>query len=119
MGYDIRLLDPVSKDVIKLGEPHFMQGATYLVGGNRELSLSVTYNYAEIYYNFIDKEKGIRKIYGMTGLESISILEQAIDKLEDDVSDNYWHSTEGNAKRALIQLVTMAKMRPDGIWDGD
>lgn len=26
---------------------------------------------------------------------------------------------EGNAKRALLQLLTMARMRPDGVWDGD
>ena len=35
------------------------------------------------------------------------------------VDDDYWKSTEGNAKRSLIQLLTLAKLRPDGIWDGD
>mgnify|MGYP003314597788 CR=1 FL=1 len=24
--------------------------------------------------------------------------------------------TEENAKRALIQLLTMARLRPDGVW---
>ena len=39
--------------------------------------------------------------------------------LGDDVNPDYWKSTEGNAKRALLQLLAMAKIRPDGIWDGD
>lgn len=64
-------------------------------------------------------KKGIRTIYGMSGAESIPILENAINQLGDDASPDYWEPTEGNAKRALLQLLAMAKMRPDGIWDGD
>lgn len=30
-----------------------------------------------------------------------------------------WEPTEGNAKRALLQLLAMARMRPDGVWNGD
>ena len=54
-----------------------------------------------------------------TGAESISILQQAIAALGDDTTSNYWDATEGNAKRPLYQLLAMAQMRPDGIWDGD
>ena len=57
-------------------------------------------------------------IYGMTGAESIPVLEAAAAKLSDDVSEDYWEATEGNAKRALLQLLAMARMRPDGDWDG-
>ena len=42
-----------------------------------------------------------------------------IAQLGNDVGDGYWAPTEGNAKLALIQLLTMARMRPDGIWAGD
>lgn len=49
----------------------------------------------------------------------IQILENAINQLGDDVDPDYWEPTEGNAKRALLKLLAMAKMRPDGIWDGD
>lgn len=64
--------------------------------------------------------KGIRCIYGKTGAESIPMLEKAISALGDDVDDrDYWHGTEGNAKRALYGLLAFAKMRPDGVWDGD
>ena len=48
------------------------------------------------------------------------MLKKAISALDDDVDDSdYWHATEGNAKRALYGLLAFAKMRPDGVWDGD
>jgi hypothetical protein len=55
----------------------------------------------------------------MTGADSIPILEKAIAQLGDDVDEDYWEPTEGNAKRALSQLLALAKMRPDGVWTGD
>ena len=55
----------------------------------------------------------------MTGAESIPVLEAAASRLADDATGNYWDATEGNAKRALLQLVALAKLRPDGVWDGD
>lgn len=119
MSYDIDLLDPVTKEVIKLDFPHQMRGGTYAMGGTLNASLNITYNYASHYCLWIDKDKGIRHIYGMTGAESIPVLQKAIDKLADDVSDDYWEATEGNAKQALKQLVALAQLRPDGIWAGD
>lgn len=117
MSYDIELVDPVTQKIIELDMPHQMAGGTYAVGGTKELSLNVTWNYAR-HYDMMGK-KGIREIYGKSGAESIPILEAAIMLLKDDATDNYWDPTEGNAKRPLIQLLTMAKMRPDGIWEGD
>jgi hypothetical protein len=119
MSYDIYLKDPVINETIELNEPHFMRGATYKLDGDTKLYLNITYNYAEYYYKTIDKEKGIRKLYGITGLESIPILEKAINQLGNDVDEDYYEPTEGNAKRPLVQLLTMAKMCPYGIWDGD
>ncbi len=57
--------------------------------------------------------------HAMTGAESIPVLERAASALGDDVSDNYWDATEGNAKRPLLKLAALAKMHPDGVWDGD
>lgn len=34
-------------------------------------------------------------------------------------TDDYWEATAVNAIRPLHQLIAMAKMRPDGVWDGD
>lgn len=95
-------------------------GGTYAIGGTTELWLNVTYNYAQFYYrDDVFGEKGIRTIYGMTGAESIPILKKAIAALGDDVDDDYWKPTEGNAKLPLTQLLAFAQMRPDGVWAGD
>lgn len=113
MSWDIDFCDPVSKKVIELDEPHFMRGGTYAIGGTKELTLNITYNYAKNYneHNFYLRED----LDGKTALDIIPTLERVISELKDDVSSNYWDATDGNAKKALIQLITMAKMRPDSI----
>jgi len=85
--------------------------------GDITAELNITYNYAK-HYRMLG-EKGIREIYGKTGAQSIPMLKNAISVLGDDVHDNYWEPTEGNAKRALMQLLELAQMRPDGVWKGD
>ena len=134
MSYDIALKDPVTKETLHLNAPHQMYGGAYRVGGTTEAALNITYNYADHFRKVLggadvelstfDKvfgggQTGIRKLYGMSGAESIPVLENAISKLGDDADDDYWAPTEGNAKRALLQLLALAKMRPDGVWDGD
>ena len=34
-------------------------------------------------------------------------------------ASDYWEPTAGNSIRPLYQLIAMAQMRPDGVWDGD
>jgi len=120
MSYDISLRDPVTGEDLEVEEAHFMTGGTYAVGGTKRLWLNITYNYGQFYYRpDVFGDEGIRLIYGMTGAESIPVLEKAVAHLNDDVSTNYWEATEGNAKRPLLQLIAMARMRPDGIWGGD
>lgn len=118
MSYDIELTDPVSKEVLWLDAPHQMKGGTYALGGTSEAALNVTYNYSG-HFRRVLGENGIRTIYGMTGAESIPVLTAAINQLKDDVVQDYWAATEGNAKRALTQLKALAELRPDGIWSGD
>lgn len=115
MSYDIRLKDPVTNETLTTKAKHLMTGGTYAEGGTQELWLNVTYNYAKHYYRIFG-EQGIRSIHDMTGAQSIPLLEAGINMLEDNVSDDYWEATEGNAKRALYQLLAMAQLRPDGIW---
>lgn len=119
MSYDIELCDPITKKPIEFETPHHMTGGTYQQGGTTQAWLNVTYNYTKFYDSAMSEEKGIRVIYGMSGAESIPILKAAISKLGNDIDDDYWKPTEGNAKRALIQLLAFAQMRPDGIWTGD
>lgn len=136
MSYDISLTDPVTGQTLELDTPHQMKGGTYAVGGTTEAHLNVTWNYAR-HYDRVFKSVpllpgvdphhannsgtvgGIRSIYGLTGAESIPVLKQAIDQLGDDTHYDYWEPTEGNAKRALAQLLALAQMRPDGVWNGD
>ena len=140
MSYDIWLKDPVTGGTLEVSDPHFIRGGTYAIGGATELWLNVTYNYAQWYYRpgvfarTKKTSKGIRTIYGMTGAESIPVLEKAIKKLESMTSDisqaerrsceeqgatGYWMPTRANAIRPLYQLLAFARMRPDGVWDGD
>ena len=118
MSYDISLNDPVTNEPIEFDERHDIKGGTYCIGGTHQASLNITYNYSRHYYKTIG-DKGIRTIYGISGAESIPILKKAIKQLTNDVSDDYWTPTEGNAKKALYGLLAFAQLRPDGIWDGD
>lgn len=117
MSYDIDLCDPVTGQIVEFDAPHFMRGGTYAVGGTTQASLNITYNYHK-HFKSLGPE-GIREIYGKTGAETIPLLQAAADALGDDVDADYWAGTEGNAKRALLQLIALATMRPDGIWHGD
>lgn len=116
MSYDCRLVDPVTKECLHSPVPHHITGGTYAVGGTDELWVNITYNYGPIYrrvmggglYDTID---------GKLAAETIPMLQEAISKLGDNVSSNYWDSTEGNAKKALYKLLAIAQMRPDGMWE--
>lgn len=126
MSYDIELLDPITKKVIEINDPHFLRGGTYKLGGSTELTLNITYNYSKFLHQVLQPKttpsefkSGIRSLYGMTALEATPILETAISTLKDDVDEDYWKPTEGNTKKALNNLLTMCKMRPDAIINGD
>jgi len=118
MSYDIQLTDPETGDTITLDHRHNLKGGTYCLGGASQAWLNVTYNYSEHFYRVLGG-KGIRTIYGMTGEESIPILKKASSKLGNDVHHDYWEPTEGNARKALLDLVQLAKAAPHGVWDGD
>ncbi|MDE7357826.1 MAG: hypothetical protein K2N39_00060, partial [Lachnospiraceae bacterium] len=130
--------------------------------------VNITYNYGRYYYE-VYEEDGIQVIYGLSGFDSISVLEKMVAFLkekykkrgewvvtkrnktiffdengraaepvvsaingiklirseevefevsEGDISD-YWLATAANAISPLYQLIALAKMRPDCIWDGD
>lgn len=128
MSWDFSLVDPVTKETLTTETKHHMRGGTYQVGGSNELSLNITYNYGKMIHDKFDetlKELGMepnddsyaKYLRSKTGAESIPILKGTIEKLGDDVDDDYWKATEGNAKQALSMLLAMAQMRPDGIWD--
>jgi len=119
MSYDIYLTDPITGETIQLDEPHCFKGGTYAVGGTNEAWINITYNYGRYYHKYIDKEKGIRWLYGKVATICIPVLERAIRELGTKQSKDYWKSTRGNAGAALIALLEFAKARPDGIFWGD
>lgn len=118
MGYDIRLCDPDSGATLNLEQPHTYRGGTYADGGTTECWLSVTYNYFEIFRRVLG-EDGIEVLYGLTGGESIPVLEQALSQLHGKPDENYWRATDGNARAALEDLLALARLRPEGIWAGE
>lgn len=112
-----------------------------------EAHINITYNYGKYYYEATDGDPrfahdevtayytdgstgptktayGIRGLYGKTGAESIPMIKYIIDFISKkypslETSDDYWEPTPGNAVRPLYQLLAMAQLRPDGVWDGD
>lgn len=105
-----------------------------------EAWLNITYNYSNYYYEATEsipefhgrwcddddeaRNLGIRGLYGKTGLESIPMLEKMIQNIKDkypglETDQDYWQSCPGNAIRPLYQLLMLAQMRPDGVWEGD
>jgi hypothetical protein len=112
MSYDINFMDPITDTLIELPEKHFMHGGSYVVGGTTALYFNITSNYAGIYN---EHTFWVPQLNGLTAADAIPILDKVISELKNDVSDNYWEATEGNAKDALVKLRTMAYMRPDAI----
>ena len=47
------------------------------------------------------------------------VIEDYVVDLSEGPNENYWESTAANAIKPLYQLLTMAELRPDGVWDGD
>jgi hypothetical protein len=131
MSYNVYLKDAITGQILELDSPHQMKGGTYCLGGTTEAALNITYNYSVHFHRVFPAKpsdhlcaengmiSGVRFIYGSSGADSISILKQAIAQLGDDINDDYWEPTEGNAKRSLMHLLALAQMRPDGVWDGD
>ena len=135
MSYDISLVDPVTKETLIMDSPHQMRGGTYAIGGTDEMWLNVTYNYGRWYRkDYAFGENGIRSINGLSGAESIPVLKNAIAGLEESKEElpeeevnqcleqgvsGYWMPTRENAIRPLYQLLAMAQMRPDGVWESD
>lgn len=87
------------------------EGATYCVGGSNLCSLNITGNYTRVF--------NTHQIDGMTGAESLPILQAGIDELGTDQSDNYWDPTPGNVGHMLSILAKWATEHPDAVWRDD
>ena len=45
--------------------------------------------------------------------------EEYEELVNEGPNEDYWEPTAGNALKPLYQLLTMAQLRPDGVWAGD
>ncbi len=115
MSYDINLCYP---DALAQVDNH-EDGGTYALGGTTDAWLNVTYNYASFYYEHLDKELGIRWLYGKKAKDTLDRLQNAVEALGTDRHPDYWKSTPGNAGYALAILLSWAHQHPEAEWDGD
>ncbi len=118
MSYDVYLKDATTGEVLNLPAPHQLTGGTLVVGGTTEAWLNVTYNYGKHIREALHPD-GIRWLYGQRARDTIQALSEAILALGVERSDDYWEPTPGNAGAALFDLLTLAYLAPDGIWQGD
>lgn len=115
MGYDVSLCD--ERGPVEV--PSHTEGGTIRVGGSDTASISITYNYSFFFYHFLDREQGLRWLYGKTGQETIARLEQAVETLGTRRHDDYWTATPGNAGHILSVLLGWARAHPQAVWEGD
>lgn len=114
MSYCIELTDPVTGAVLDLDAPHQMRGSTYPIYGTTRCAFGFAYNHAQILH--VVRFGGIMALNGMSGAESLPILDAIIGTLGNDVDPDYWKATEGNVKRAMHVMRAFATSRPDGVW---
>ncbi len=115
MSYDIYLRR--KGKIVQVG--NHQEGGIVTAGGHKAAWLNVTYNYSFFFTHFLDKEDGIRWLYGKPGSETIDRLAKAVEILGTCQEDDHWIPTPGNAGHALNVLLGWARQHPDAIWDGD
>jgi hypothetical protein len=115
MGMNIGLY----KDKIPVQVGRHQEGNIYAIGGSQEAEIGITYNYAKLTYGEagLSKEHMLDVLQGMTGKDSIPLLERAVAFLGTMRSEDYWEATPGNAGYALSILLGWARLHPDAVWD--
>jgi hypothetical protein len=87
------------------------EGSTYCIGGIDECEVTITYNYTQIF--------DIHQIHGLTGEQSLPILQEGIDRLGTERAESYWDPTPGNVGHMLSILAKWATEHPEGIWEDE
>jgi hypothetical protein len=87
----------------------------------KRAELIITYNYGGLFYHAFKaagKDGGVRSLRGMTGKESLKLLDEAIVNIGYGITDiDYLKPTAGNAANALGQVRYLASLCADGVWD--
>ena len=149
MGYEIRLIRNGSNaklreikdsELPKAGQFALRDANASL--SEEDLELYVTYNYSWYFYNSIDKDKGIRVIYGLKAKDAIPLLVAALPKIDkfmdkerktkkvlsttwgvgeayDEADTDYWSVSARNAKMAVENIIALGKLAPEFTFTGD
>ena len=91
----------------------------YSTTSRPEAWLNITWNYGTLFHEHLDKEQGIRWIYGQKAKDTLSRLKAAVEVLGTDRAPDYWEASAGNAGAALANLIAIGEQAPEGIWAGD
>lgn len=68
---------------------------------------------------FGEDGREIEDIIGAILKKILYTKEEIIVDVYEGPDSNYWEATAANALKPVYQLLALAKMRPDCIWDGD
>ena len=100
--------------------PSHTEGGNIVLGGTTDANMNITYNYSWFYYRCLDKDKGLRWLYGKSGHEVTHRVSKAVQELgTNKYAKDYWADTPGNAGAALKVLLDWAVMNPNGVFYGD
>lgn len=119
MSYDITFCDPRTNEPICKPDGLLDLG----FANDRRTTMdrmytSPTYNYGAIFSKF-----GINPKHDLNGLPAAVVaakLLEAIPKMADDIADDVWAATEGNAKRVALRLLAWAALAgPEAILRED
>jgi hypothetical protein len=109
MSYDVDIIDPHTKEVVSIEKKHDLRGGIFVVGGTRELTYNITYNYCVNYDACLFSIHDLNK---KTIKETMGKLKEVEYKLQGKPDDNYWKSSDGNAKKAVQDLITLSELAP-------
>ena len=101
---------------------HFEDGGTYVLGGQTNAELNITYNYGGLFRTALrdsdpDKSNVLGRLFhGKKAGDTIEMLRIAVEELGTETSNDYWEPTPGNAGKALSYLLAWAEQYPDCVW---
>lgn len=110
MGYGLRLIDK-NGNTCQSKADRYIFGNTICLNGSKDLEFNITYNYSPYYYEVEGFEKdGIRKIYGLTGKQSIPLLQKIISSIHNKyVKNGKWITTK-RTKKIPYNSITNEKI---------
>ena len=117
MSYDIVFLKDGEVCKLPFQTP---RGGTYCIDpGYNEAKFNMTYNYCKIMtkhglgvHRHDDDPKELFVFEEHKAAEIAVKLAEVIPQMKNDSEVDYWKSTEGNVKKALINLLTIAVAVP-------